>query len=105
MRKPKINYNPPRSFNYRSNYRDGTVLKSVKNYDDKVIDALTTIYKNPGLTLYDFERPFIAKLLSDDLVEARNIPLFHLSRYHLRPQTSLYLTERGCKRIDRPYKP
>lgn len=91
------------SYSYKSNYRDQTVSKSVKNYNDKVIEALNNIYLNSNLTVYDFEIAFISKLLSDDLVEACNISKNDLARTRVKPQTNLRLTKDGCLQIGQPF--
>lgn len=103
MRKKKIKLNAPRSFNYRTDYRDRTVAKSVKNYNELVIQTLTSIYANPNATVYDFPNALISKLLSDDLIEAVNGCLWDLGR-HSKPETILRLTKSGCKRIGKPFK-
>lgn len=94
-----------RQFRTISDYRDKTVKNSIKNYDDKVIDALTKIYTKSDLTVYDFERAFVSKLLSDDLVEACNMSKSDEARSRLKPQTGLRLTKAGCKHLQVPYEP
>ena len=79
------------------------VSNSIKTYRETVIDALNRIYENPNLTVDDFDRPFISKLLADDLVAAHNISLLFFGREGIVSCTYLKLTPQGCHVIEKPF--
>lgn len=95
----------PVSWRYQSNYKDGMVSKSIKDYRQQVVDALHRIYHDPDATVRDFEKPLISKLLVEELVKPANISLLFFGREGAMSSTYLKLTKEGCSYIGKPFVP
>ena len=95
--------NGPRSFNYKSDYRCSIALQSFVNHNETVKQALEIIYNNHNLKLDDFDRSFVSKLISDELVEVANPSKLDVIRGHASVATTLRITAEGCRIIEKPF--